>query len=73
MRKALERLRFECEYEDSRVGGHENYVLPNKLAPGIGDKTISELEKLGLIETGTNRWFNCEGYRITEAGRRTLD
>ena len=53
MRKALERLRFECDYEDSRVGIDENYILSNKLAPGIGDKTISELKKMGLKSRAT--------------------
>ena len=72
MRKALELLRFECDYEDSRVGDDENYILGNKLAPGIGVKTISELKKMGLIKTGMNRWFKREGYRITEAGHEAL-
>lgn len=72
MRMALERLREECDYEDSRVGDDENYILGNKLAPGIGKKTILELKKLGMIETGMNRWFNREGYRITDTGREAL-
>lgn len=71
-RKALEKLRYECDYEDSRVGGAENYVLKNELSPGVGDKTLLDLQALGLLETGTNRWFNLIGYRITELGRETL-
>ena len=73
MRTALERLQYECNYEDARIGDDENYIPANKLAPGIDEKTITELIKLGLIETGTNRWFNCVGYRITQAGRKILE
>lgn len=72
MRKALEKLRFECDYEDSRSEGDVIFILPGKLAPGVGDKTIADLEALSLIETGINKWFNEKGYRITDAGREAL-
>ena len=72
MRKALERLRFECDYDKSQSGNEENFVLKNRLAPDIGDKTLSDLLELGLIETGINRWYNTTGYRITQRGRQAL-
>lgn len=72
MRTALERLRYECDYEDDRVGDENNYVTIGQIAPGIGVKTLSDLAERGLIKVGTNRWHNCEGYRITHAGREAL-
>lgn len=72
MRTALERLRYECDYEDDRVGDEKNYVTIGQIAPGIGVKTLSDLKERGLIEVGINRWHNCEGYRITTAGREAL-
>lgn len=71
-RIALEKLRYECDYEDSRVGGAVTYVLKNALCPGVGEKTLLDLQAFGLIEAGTNRWFNVVGYRITDLGRKTL-
>ncbi|KAE9627999.1 hypothetical protein [Parasedimentitalea maritima] len=67
---ALYKLREECDYEDSRSDGEVIFVLRNKLSPGIGDKTLSDLEGLGMIEAGINKWFGSLGYRITEPGRR---
>ena len=72
MHRALRKLRDECDYEDSRVGGTDNYVLANHLAPGVGNKTLSDLLALGLIESGTNRWHHITGYRITDRGRSAL-
>lgn len=72
MRKALEKLRYECDYENHKTGDTDNYILRGKLGAGIGEKTLSDLKLMGLLETGTNRWFKCEGYRITEAGRELL-
>ena len=69
---ALRKLREECDYEDSRCGGELVFVLRNKLSPGIGDKTLSDLEGWRLIEAGTNKWFGTLGYRITELGRHEL-
>lgn len=73
MTTALKCLKFECDYEDSQAGDSETFVLPNKLAPGIGSKTIETLLEQGLIEEGENRWLNKPGYRITEAGRTIID
>lgn len=72
MRKALNILREECDYEDHHKGGTDNFVLRNKLAPGIGDGTISKLLEAGLIIEGTNKWFDKPGFRITNAGRSSL-
>ena len=69
MRKALWILREECDYEDHHKGGTNNFILRNQLSPGIGEKTISELLEMGLIETGPSRWFASTGFRITAAGR----
>lgn len=69
---ALKKLTSECDYEDAHKGGTDNFILRCKLAPGIGDKTLSSLEKRGLIETGLNRWSNKMGYRITDTGRKAL-
>lgn len=72
MRDALGKLREECDYEDSHNGGTENYIARNKLAPGIGDVTLSRLMELGLIKSGPNRWTGSIGYRITAPGRAAL-
>ena len=72
MRKALEVLRFECDYEDHHKGGSNNFIRRNVLAPGIGDKTVSRLIELGLVVEGPHRWSSDTGYRITEAGREAL-
>ncbi|WP_300012456.1 hypothetical protein [uncultured Roseobacter sp.] len=70
---ALRKLREECDYEDSRSGGELIFVLRNKLSPGIGDKTLSDLEGWRMIEAGINKWFGTLGYRITELGRREIE
>lgn len=70
---ALKKLREECDYEDSCNDGECIYVTRNTLSPGIGNKTLSDLESLGLIEAGANKWSGTLGYRITEAGRRKLE
>ena len=71
--EALRKLREECDYEDVRCDGELIFVLRNKLSPGIGDKTLSDLEGWGLIEAGTNKWFGTLGYRITEPGRHEFE
>ncbi|WP_231725012.1 hypothetical protein [Thalassovita mediterranea] len=70
---ALRKLREECEYEDSRCDGELIFVLRNKLSPGIGDKTLSDLEGWKMIEAGINQWFGTPGYRITELGRQEFE
>lgn len=69
---ALRKLREECNYEDSGCEGELVFVIRNKLSPGIGDKTLSDLEGWGMIEAGTNKWFRTLGYRITELGRHEI-
>lgn len=69
MRKALEALRYECDYEDYHKGGDQNYILRSALPPGVGEKSLADLLKLGLIETGSSRWRNETGFRITAKGR----
>lgn len=71
-RKALEALRSECDYEDHHKGGTDNYVHPGALPVGIGAKTLADLVALGLVETGSNRWIDGRGYRITTAGREAI-
>lgn len=70
---ALRKLREECDYEDSGSDGELIFVLRNKLSPGIGDKTLSDLEGWSMIEAGTNKWFGSLGYRITELGRHEIE
>lgn len=72
MIKALEGLRYECDYQDHHKGGTDNYVLRSDLPPGVGEKTLSDLLHMGLIETGPNRWYGGTGYRITAAGRAAI-
>jgi hypothetical protein len=48
MLKALRRLEEETDYEDYHKSGSENDILKNKLAPGVGDKTISDLLSMGF-------------------------
>ena len=69
---ALEKLTFECDYEDAHKGGTDNFILRNKLAPGIGDKTISSLTERGFVITGPHRWSDRTGFRITDNGRKAL-
>lgn len=71
-RLALSRLRSECDYEDRLKGGTDNFILDIQLAPGIGRKTLSELQAWGLIIDGPHRWSDATGYRITDAGRAVL-
>ena len=70
---ALRKLREECDYEDSRSDGEFIFVLRNKLSPGIGDKTLSDLEGWRMIEAGINKWFGTLGYRITELGQQEIE
>ncbi|WP_170573534.1 hypothetical protein [Ruegeria atlantica] len=70
---ALDTLQFECDYEDGHNGGELIYVQRIKLSPRIGDKTLADLEGLGLIERGINKWFGSLGYRITDLGREALE
>lgn len=72
-RTALERLRYECDYEDHHKGGTENFILLPALGSGIGAKTVADLLEWGMIVEGPNRWFREMGYRITEAGRSELN
>jgi len=67
MIKALEALRYECDYEDHHKGG-TNYILRSHLPVGVGGKTLSDLLQAGLIETGPNQWHGGTGFRITAAG-----
>lgn len=69
---ALRKLREECDYEDSRNDGELVFVLRNKLSPGIGDQTLSDLEGWTMLEAGINKWFGTLGYRITELGRQKI-
>lgn len=70
---ALRKLREECDYENSRSNGELIFVSRNKLSPGIGNKTLSDLESWRMIEAGINKWFETCGYRITELGRREIE
>lgn len=70
---ALLKLHEECNYEDSRSNGELIFVSRNKLSPGIGNKTLSDLEDWRMIEAGINKWFEIRGYRITELGRRKIE
>jgi hypothetical protein len=70
---ALRKLREECDYEDSRNDAELIFVARNKLSPGIGAKTLSDLEGWKLIEAGINKWFGTLGYRITELGRQEIE
>lgn len=72
MIKALEGLRHECDYQDHHKGGTDNYVLRSDLPSGVGEKTLSYLLQMGLIETGPNRWHPQTGFRITDAGRAAI-
>lgn len=71
-RESLEALRAECDYEDSRVGGDQNFVLWERLTYSHGAKTRAELIEAGFAAAGQHRWSNAVGYRITEAGRAAL-
>lgn len=73
MRKALENLCSECDYEDSHNGGTDNFILHGKLGDRIGDKTISQLLEAGFIKKGPNRWVDEVGFRITDAGREAIE
>lgn len=72
MATALRILREECDYEDAHKGGTENYILSDRLSPGIGDRTLSGLIELGFIKVGPSRWCDETGYRITESGRKAF-
>lgn len=70
---ALRKLREECDYEDSQSNEELIFVLRNKLSPGIGDKTLSDLKDWRMIEAGIPKWFGTLGYRITELGRQEIE
>lgn len=71
-RIALEGLRYECDYEDHHKGGTENYILRSSLPIGVGNGTMADLVRWGLVSTGPSRWFDKTGYRITKAGREAI-
>lgn len=71
-RESLEALRYECDYEDRRVGDDRNFVLWEQLTKSHGVKTRAELVAADYAIEGRNRWFGKVGYRITEAGREAL-
>lgn len=71
-RKALEGLRYECDYEDHQKGGDANFILRSALPVGVGEGTLDDLIRLGLIISGPNRWTNKRGFRITAAGRDVI-
>lgn len=72
MRNGLKKLRDECDYEDRRLGETGNFITPDRIAPGIGEGTISKLLEMEFIEAGVERWQKSRGYRITMAGRKAL-
>ena len=71
-RASLEALRAECDYEDSRVGGDQNFVRWELLTNSHGAKTRAKLIEAGFAAAGQHRWSDAVGYRITEAGRAAL-
>lgn len=71
--KALDAIRYECEYEDALKGGVENFILKGALGAGIGDKTLQQLEDMSLITSGPSRWSDATGFRITDKGRETVE
>ncbi|MEB8389171.1 hypothetical protein OO012_18235 [Rhodobacteraceae bacterium KMM 6894] len=71
--KALEILEFECSYEDAQDEGEPVYIERSKLARKIGDKTLADLVRLGLIDTGINKYSGNSGFRITETGLSALE
>ncbi len=74
MRKTLEALRSECDYEDHHKGGVQNFILRRALPHGAaGPKTLADLMQLGMIEEGPSRWTAEIGYRITKYGRQVLE
>lgn len=72
MRDALKVLRAECDYEKHQHGGSENYVLAGRLGYGIGEKTLSDLQKMGLVAIGECRLGGATGYMITDRGRAAI-
>lgn len=61
-RKALQKLSFE----------REKYLIPGQL-PGIGETTMANLVKLGLVEVGeSKRYPGCMGWKITADGWRCM-
>lgn len=72
MRKALEAMRYECDYEDHHKGGDQNYILRSALPAGVGEKTLADLLRFGLIENGPSRWHRETGFRITAKGRASI-
>lgn len=71
--EALKILELECSYEDAHDEGEPVYIERSKLAPNIGDKTLADLVRLGLIETGINKYSGESGFRITETGLSALE
>lgn len=72
MRTALEGLRSECDYEDGRVGGTDNYICRRQIGYRIGKKTMAGLEQLDLAKKGQNKWNDEIAWRITQTGREAL-
>lgn len=73
MRRALQSLCYECNFEDGRQGGTRNFVSRGSLGKGVGKKTIASLQDQGLLEIGPRDLSGKIGYRITELGRATLN
>lgn len=71
-RESLEALRAACDYEDSRVGGDQNFILWNQQTNSHGEKTRAELIEAGFATAGPHRWSSATGYRITDLGRAAL-
>lgn len=71
-RESLEALRAACDYEDSRVGGDQNFILWNQQTNSHGEKTWAELIEAGFAVSGQHRWSDATGYRITDLGRAAL-
>ena len=61
-RESLEVLRKECAYEDSRVGGDQNFILWHQVTGSHGEKTRAE-----LIEAG----FAIAGQPLSDTASRT--
>jgi hypothetical protein len=72
-RDSLAVLRSECDYEDSRVGGDQNFVRWEQFTNSHGAKTRAELVEAGFAIAGQHRWSDAIAYRITEAGPAALN
>ena len=72
-REALETLRYECSYEDNRVGGDQNFIVWEGRTKSHGVKTRSDLVDAGYAVEGKHRFSGAIGYRITAAGLSALE